>query len=223
MATKKQIWKKANKRLIPSGIIFLVSAIITGGYGDISSSEAHKVFIAIVGSVIFLMSSVTFLHVLTGAIQSTISTHHLGSGRAASIRFVLRMAGYAIIILATLELLGISIGRLLVGGAAVGIILGVAAQQALANFFASIVLIIAHPFAVGDDLSLASGGLGGKYDGKIMDIGLTHTRLKDLDGKIILFPNSALLSGAAIIKKTRVKPEPKQELELHDAEPKSES
>jgi small-conductance mechanosensitive channel len=219
MANRKQIWHDARKRLVPSGIILLSSAVITGAYGDISSHKAHKVFIAIIGSVIFLVSSVTFLHVLSSTVRKRISIHHLGSGRAASIQFVLRIAGYIIIILTTMQLLGISIGRLLVGGAAIGIILGVAAQQALANFFASIVLILSHPFAVGDELALASGGLGGRYEGKIMDIGLTHTRLKDNDDQIILMPNVALLSSAAIIKKAIVKPEPKQELELPVTKP----
>ncbi len=86
-------------------------------------------------------------------------------------KFLLRVVGYLFISLTTLDLLGISVERLLFGGAVIGIILGVAAQQALANFFASIVLIFSHPFSVGDDIILFSGALGGKYEGRVVDLG----------------------------------------------------
>jgi len=129
--------------------------------------------------------------------------HHLGTGRAAAIQFILRMIGYVIILLATLELLGIPIGKLLLGGAALSIVLSVAAQQALANFFASIVLVISHPFAVGEQITLKSGALGGEYSGIVLDIGLTHTKLQDESGEVVLMPNASLLSGAAILVQKR--------------------
>jgi small-conductance mechanosensitive channel len=112
----------------------------------------------------------------------------------------MRVAGYIIIVFLVMDLLTIPIGNLLVGGAALGIILGVAAQQALANFFASIVLIISHPFEVGESITINSGALGGKYVGDIVDIGLTHTTLRADDGKFVMLPNSTLLSGATITK-----------------------
>jgi small-conductance mechanosensitive channel len=94
----------------------------------------------------------------------------------------------------------VPVGHILVGSAVLGIVLGVAAQQALANFFASIILIISHPFTVGESITIVSGGLGGSYEGMVDDIGLTHTKINLVNGNIVKLPNSALLTSAAIVK-----------------------
>ena len=129
--------------------------------------------------------------------------HRLGTGRAAAVQFILRTIGYVVILLATLELLGIPVGKLLLGGVALSVVLSVAAQQALANFFASIVLVVSHPFTVGEEITLKSGALGGEYNGLVLDIGLTHTKLQDEGGEIVFMPNATVLSGAAILVRKR--------------------
>jgi len=98
-----------------------------------------------------------------------------------------------------LELVNISVEKLLLGGAILGVILGVAAQQSLANFFASVILILTHPFRVGEQVTIISGSFGGKYEGTVKDIGLTHTKLKLNNGDVIFMPNSTILTWAAII------------------------
>jgi small-conductance mechanosensitive channel len=125
-------------------------------------------------------------------------SQRLGTGRAASIQFILRVLGYLVIFITALDHLGIPVERLLLGSAVLGIILGVAAQQALANFFASVVLIISHPFTVGEHITLFSGALGGKHEGRVIDIGLTHTHIQEANGTVVALPNSTLLIGAAI-------------------------
>lgn len=205
----RKLWTEANVQLWPSLILAIVGAALCGNYGHIRHGGPGHRFVAFAGLLVFIFFATAFLGILTRTIYRVLCLHHLSVGRAASLRFVLRIIGYIAIALITLELVGISIGRLLFGGAVVGIILGVAAQQALANFFASIVLIISHPFAIGDEVTINSGSLGGKYVGTIRDIGLTHTRLKEHDGQIVRLPNATILSGAAILaEKPAPKPEP---------------
>ena len=65
--------------------------------------------------------------------------------------------------------------------------------------FASIVLIISHPYSIGDSLTFKSGALGGEFTGTIKDIGLTHTRIKLEDsGDVVLLPNAQILGGTSI-------------------------
>jgi small-conductance mechanosensitive channel len=135
---------------------------------------------------------------LGNAIHKSIVLNRLGVGRAASLRFIVLLFGYLVILLTSLDHIGIPVERILLGSAVLGIILGVAAQQALANFFASIVLIVSHPFAVGEDITLTSGALGGTYVGHVADIGLTHTHLKQENGTLVALPNSTLLVNAAV-------------------------
>ena len=51
--------------------------------------------------------------------------------------------------LGLLALLQVNLGALLVGGAVTAIVLGIAAQQTLGNFFAGLVLLFARPYLPG--------------------------------------------------------------------------
>lgn len=168
-------------------------------YGSAHTGNTDHKLIALTGLLLFVVSAIIFLHVLTTVINKQVLRHNLGAARGATIQFFLRIIGYVVILLISLDLLKVSVGRLLLGSAVLGIVLGVAAQQALANFFASIVLILSHPLKVGEMVSLNSGALGGTFDGMITDIGLTHTCLRQDDGTIVLLPNTVLLSGTAIM------------------------
>jgi small-conductance mechanosensitive channel len=195
---KKHIWRQALVVLIPCALIFIGGIILSAVYGSVRSGSIERRMIAFTGVVLFTIFSIAFLHVLTNAISKVIIFHRLGIGRAASLKFILRTFGYLTILLTALDRIGIPVGHILLGSAVLGIILGVAAQQALANFFASIVLIVAHPFTIGQELTLVSGALGGQHTGEIIDIGLTHTHLKESNGTVVALPNSTLLIGAAI-------------------------
>ncbi len=194
----RRMWRQANVRLLPSAILFVLGAIVSTAYGNVRSGSIGHRFIALLGVILFVIFATAFLQVLTKTIARIVASHHINVGRAAALQFGLRVFGYIAIFLTALDLVGIPVGKLLLGGAAIGIILGIAAQQALANFFASVVLIISHPFSVGEHITINSGALGGEYIGEIKDIGLTHTRLEQTDGTVVLLPNATLLSGATI-------------------------
>src|SRR6266571_3739303 len=86
-------------------------------------------------------------------------------------------------------------GLIVLGAAILGVLLGIAAQQTLANLFAGIVLLQAHPFEVGDLVWIRSGALGGQYEGEVIEIGLTYVRLDSENGPVAL-PNTQVLAAA---------------------------
>jgi small-conductance mechanosensitive channel len=194
-----RVRREAILRLVPSAVLAVGGAAVSTTYGNIHSGDSSPKLIALAGVLLFVTFAVAFLRVFTTAIYRFIAGYRLGVSRLAIIQLVLRVLGYIVILLTALNLLGIPIDRLLLGGAVLTIILGVATQQALANFFASIVLVISHPFGVGDEIGVNSGTLGGEYTGIVVDIGLIHTRLLQGDGNAVYLPNAALLSNAAII------------------------
>lgn len=204
-----QVWREANSRLIPSAVFVVLGLLLSTVGGNVRHGSFDRRFLAFIGIVLFVVAAIASLNVVTKAVHRLISTHRLAAGRAGATKLLLRAVGYGTILVITLDLLGVPVGRLLLGGAALGIILGVAAQQALANFFASVVIIVSHPFMVGQEITLRSGALGGEYVGTILDIGLTHTRIKIKDGTVVSLPNAAVLSGAAILVPTMAKSEPK--------------
>jgi hypothetical protein len=119
----------------------------------------------------------------------------VGSAHAAVVRFAVIVVGGLLTIVITLELLDIAITQLLVGGALTGVLVGIAAQQSLANIFAGIVLLMARPFRVGDQVGIRSGSLSGLIEGTVTEISITYVSLQTPNGPIHV-PNSQVLAAA---------------------------
>ena len=113
---------------------------------------------------------------LAGKAQ-TVLEPAIGTSHAAIVRYALLLIGAVTTLIITLALLGIPIGQLLLGGALTSVFVGIAAQQSLSNVFAGMVLMLAHPFRVGDGIRLQAGALGGQVSGTIVEVGITYVRI----------------------------------------------
>ncbi|MGD0700230.1 MAG: mechanosensitive ion channel family protein [Trebonia sp.] len=118
----------------------------------------------------------------------------IGTSHAAVVRYALVLIGAVTTLLVTLSLLGIPISQLLLGGALTSVFVGIAAQQSLSNVFAGMVLLLAHPFRVGDPIRMQAGALGGQISGTIAEIGITYVRLATGTG-VVSIPNSQVLNA----------------------------
>lgn len=148
---------------------------------------------AIGGAVLFLIFGVMAVRSATGEILKTVPSS-LGDNRRNGLRWVCLLVGYLLVIFGTLGALNVPIERLLLGGAVTGVILGIAAQQSLGNLFAGLMLLLTRPFAIGDEISLRSGALGGVLTGLVADMNLTYVKLVTDNGTVLL-PNAAILSA----------------------------
>jgi small-conductance mechanosensitive channel len=119
----------------------------------------------------------------------------IGNAHATMVRLLLVLVGGLATLVLTLQLFRLPVGQLVLGGALTGVLVGIAAQQTLANLFAGIILLLSRPFVVGDDVRLWSGPLGGEFEGTVMEIGLTYVRLAAPKGEFRL-PNAQVLSSA---------------------------
>jgi small-conductance mechanosensitive channel len=117
-----------------------------------------------------------------------------GASHAAVVRYALLLIGGFTTLVVTLVLFDVPVGQLVLGGALTSVFVGIAAQQALSNVFAGIVLLLAHPFRVGDTIRLRAGAIGGQIDGTVTEIGITYVRL-DAGGSIMSVPNSQVLNA----------------------------
>jgi small-conductance mechanosensitive channel len=118
-----------------------------------------------------------------------------GRSAGSTIRMVVTVSGYLIAIVAALGLTSYPVGHLLLGGAIIGVILGIAAQQSLGNVFSGLVLLVARPFAIGDHIRVRSGALGGEFFGSVISMSLTYVTMSTTEG-ILKAPNSSVLSAA---------------------------
>ena len=143
--------------------------------------------------VFFLLASAATIGLANKAREILLPS--LGYAHAAVVRFAIVVAGCVATILITLQLFDIAVTQLIVGGAVTGVILGIAAQQSLANLFSGIILLSARPFRVGDRIGIRSGALSGLIEGTVTEISLTYVLLETTNGPVHV-PNSQVLAAA---------------------------
>ena len=76
---------------------------------------------------------------------------------------------------------------ILAASAALGLALGIAAQDLLKNVFGGLIVVFDQPFQVGDKISV-----GGTY-GEVVSIGLRSTRIVTADDNLVTVPNSQVV------------------------------
>ncbi|MET1160451.1 MAG: mechanosensitive ion channel family protein [Thermoprotei archaeon] len=99
---------------------------------------------------------------------------------------ITRIVYYIIVFLVLISALGaagVDLTGLLVAGGIVGIILGFALQNTVANLFSGLFLQWEKPFKVGDPVKI------GNFEGVIMDIGIMSTKIRQFNGVITRIPN----------------------------------
>jgi small conductance mechanosensitive channel len=84
--------------------------------------------------------------------------------------------------------LGIPIVAMLTGVSIIGLAVGFAAQETLANFIAGIVIFLDKPIKMGDWINIS-----GDY-GQVKRVTFRATRILTLDGEVVIIPNTQVLS-----------------------------
>lgn len=146
------------------------------------------------GAVVLLLFGVIAVRSFARGVRAA-AGETLGDKRSGPLGLVISITGYVIVVLTALSVLGINMSGLLLGGALTGVVLGIAAQQTLGNFFAGLVLLLVRPFTLGEQVVFRSGPLGGEYEGVVTDMGLFYVTLQTVRGSVQL-PNSGVLASA---------------------------
>jgi small-conductance mechanosensitive channel len=141
----------------------------------------------------------------------TVLEPRFGTSHAAVVRYALLLIGEFATLVITLLLFDVPVSQLILSGALTSVFVGIAAQQALGNVFAGMVLLLAHPFRVGDAITLRAGGLSGQLDGTVTEIGITYVRL-DTGSSIMSVPNSQVLNAVVGPLPPKAAPEAAQEV-----------
>lgn len=182
------------RRTIIYGLLFVLCVSSVPWVGGVHSPHLSVRIAAIALAVLGAGLGATSVHSLAGEVSRLVAVSG-GLSTAGTLRWLITAAGYLLVLVAVLAAVAVPVQQLVVSGAITGVILGIAAQQSLSNAFAGLTLLFSRPFAVGDYITLRSGGLGGQYDGEVAAIGLTFTTLHTAEGPLHL-PNSAVLAAA---------------------------
>jgi small-conductance mechanosensitive channel len=156
-------------------------------------SELANQLVANGTAALFLVFGSTATYGLAGKARELLEPR-TGPAQSAIVRYAILIIGAFTTLVITLVLFGIPVAQLVLGGALTTVVISIAAQQALGNVFAGLVLVLARPFKVGDAIRLRAGALGGTLDGIVTDIGITYVRF-DTDGSVMSIPNSQVLNA----------------------------
>lgn len=110
-------------------------------------------------------------------------------GSLGVIGFMLNVVIWSMVMLLTLDNLGVDITALVAGLGIGGIAVALAVQNILGDLFASLSITLDRPFVVGDFLVL------GDFLGSVEYIGIKSTRLRSLSGEQIVISNADLLGS----------------------------
>lgn len=119
----------------------------------------------------------------------SLAADRAAAGSLGIIGFVLNVVIWAMVLLLTLDNLGIDITALVAGLGIGGIAVALAVQNILGDLFASLSITLDRPFVIGDFLIV------GDFMGSVEHIGIKSTRLRSLGGEQIVVANSDLLSS----------------------------
>jgi small-conductance mechanosensitive channel len=100
-----------------------------------------------------------------------------------------RIILWSMVVLLTLDNLGVDVTALVAGLGIGGVAVALAAQNILGDLFASLSIVLDKPFVLGDFLII------GDFLGAVEQIGLKTTRVRSLSGEQLVFSNADLLSS----------------------------
>jgi small-conductance mechanosensitive channel len=197
------------KRAIPAVIVAVVSFVVGERLGGLARSRpgefdlfgrhfsvqpGYVILIDLVLAVIFVLSGIIATRSI-GNELARVTRNRAGASAASAIRLICYIAGYATVGLALMSLLHVDLSSLLIGGAVTAVVIGIAAQQTLSNFFAGLVLLFTRPYVAGERIRVRTGAMGGPFEGVILAAGLMYTTIHTDEGPVSM-PNSGLLAAA---------------------------
>jgi len=130
-----------------------------------------------------------FYRIVRRIIIGSMSRAHVDSSIRDMLSTLLRWSilGFALVI--ACDEIGIQIAALLTGVSIIGLAIGFAAQETLANFIAGVVIFWDKPFKVGDWIII-----DGMF-GKVLRVSFRSTRMLNLNGETVVMPNTYMLSN----------------------------
>jgi len=182
--------------------VLAISGLIAASSGSVRpltegsgfAGNEREVLTASGGALLLLVAGIAAVRAAARAARA-ISSQKVGDTRGTALGLLIQIFGYFIVVLTVLGLLNVNVSGLLLGGAITGVVVGIAAQQTLANFFAGLVIISVRPLEVGERVVLRSGPLGGEYEGVVTDMGMFYVDMVTDNGPVKL-PNAGVLASA---------------------------
>lgn len=147
---------------------------------------------SLIKALIVLLAFWVFYRVLTGVLGGVVRRTRADPGLLGITVRLLRYALLAMAVIMALGQLGFNIASVLAGVGIVGLAVGLAAQETVANLIAGLTILWDRPFRIGDNVTIA-----GTF-GKVRSIGLRTTRIQTVERLDCILPNKEIVEQKII-------------------------
>ena len=187
------IIKAAHKALV---ITFFMIVVAWAWEGIPYEGIADRIVTALTGMVTTLVlvqaTNRILVRLLTGAFQRLAGTDDTSLEILTALKPMLRAVVWVLGGVIYLQSLGVPLGALWALLSAGGIGAGLALQKPVAEFFEYIYILLDKPFRNGDFLHVGDGNTWARVE----QVGIHSTRLRSVDGELVVMTNSSLANQA---------------------------
>ena len=152
---------------------------------NLATTYGGKILLALVTLLIGLL----VIKLIGKAVKKALNKSALHDTVKLVITKTVKIVLYIVLIVGIISILGVPMTSFVAIIASCGLAVGLAFQGALSNLAGGIMILIFHPFKVGDYVQ-ASGA-----EGVVTDISIFYTKLLTLDNKRVLVPNGDLMNA----------------------------
>jgi len=158
-------------------------------YTDMAITYASEYGLKIVAAILIFIIGKWAVKKLTALSKSLMEKAHVDKTLVEFVESLVYFVLLMMVILASLNALGINTTSFLAVFGAAGLAIGLALQGSLANVGAAVLIIVFRPFKVGDFVE------AGGATGTVEDVNLFSTIIAPLDNRTVIVPNSAIVGG----------------------------
>lgn len=165
---------------------FLNSPLISS---DSINFTVYNLFIILV----IIIATVLILRFVKAIFKRLISKNILEQGQSWSIFLIIKYFIWVIIIIVTLDTIGVKVSILLASVAALLVGVGMGIQQLFNDLASGIIILVERNLKIGDVIQLDDGTVG-----RVLSIGLRTSMVKSRDDIVMIIPNSKFVNDKII-------------------------
>ncbi len=142
---------------------------------------------------VILLSTIFIMRIIKRVFRARVTRKEFDPGRSHAILQILKYVIYIVVILVSLEIIGIKITLLLAGSAALLVGLGLGLQLIFQDIMSGIAILFEGSLKVGDIVQIQDDLIG-----KVIEIGLRTSKLETRDNIVMVVPNSKFVTDIVI-------------------------
>ena len=146
----------------------------------------------LVPALILLVAGVLVIRIVMNVVQKLLDKSKLEKAAHSLIKSLVRVAMWLLLGLMVASKMGIDVTGVIALASVLTLAISLSVQDLLTNVIGGFTLLYTKPFHSGDYVDI------GTDSGTVVEIGITYTRLKTADCKVISIPNSTVIKGTVV-------------------------